>query len=105
MIRLNNTSYKKPELVAPAGDIEKLKTAIEYGADAVYVGGEGFNLRLGATNLTPEEIKEITSNSPIQTEVFVHGAMCMSYSGRCLLSSFMSNRHANLGDCSHSCRC
>jgi putative protease len=205
MIHLNNTSYKKPELVAPAGDIEKLKTAIEYGADAVYVGGEGFNLRMGATNLTVEEIKEatswvhergkkiyvalnifarnyhvsgirsylkklaeipidaviisdpgvfltvreiaphvpihlstqanttnaksiefwhqqgmkravlareltlgeikeITNNSPIQTEVFVHGAMCMSYSGRCLLSSFMSNRHANLGDCSHSCR-
>lgn len=205
MIHLNNTSYKKPELVAPAGDIEKLKTAIEYGADAVYVGGEGFNLRMGATNLTTEEIKEatswvhergkkiyvalnifarnyhvkgirsyvkklaeipvnavivsdpgifltvreiaphipihlstqanttnaksvefwhqqgmkravlareltlgeikeITSNSPIQTEVFVHGAMCMSYSGRCLLSSFMANRHANLGDCSNSCR-
>ena len=61
MIRLNNTSYKRPELVAPAGDIEKLKTAIEYGADAVYVGGEGFNLRMGATNLTIEEIKEATS--------------------------------------------
>ena len=57
MIHLNNTSYKKPELVAPAGDIEKLKTAIEYGADAVYVGGEGFNLRMGATNLTIEENK------------------------------------------------
>jgi len=205
MIRLNNTSYKKPELVAPAGDIEKLKTAIEYGADAVYVGGEGFNLRMGAANLTIEEIKEaaswvhergkkiyvtlnifarnyhvsgirsylkkleeipidavivadpgvfltvkeitphipihlstqanttnaksvefwhkqgikrvvlameltfgeikeITNSSTIETEVFVHGAMCMSYSGRCLLSSFMANRHANLGDCSHSCR-
>jgi len=205
MIQTNHTPHKKPELVAPAGDIEKLKTAIEYGADAVYVGGEGFNLRMGATNLTTEEIKEatswvhergkkiyvalnifarnyhikgirsyvkklaeipvnavivsdpgifltvreiaphipihlstqanttnaksiefwhqqgmkravlareltlgeikeITTNSPIQTEVFVHGAMCMSYSGRCLLSSFMSNRHANLGDCSNSCR-
>ena len=205
MIHLNNTSYKRPELVAPAGDIEKLKTAIEYGADAVYVGGEGFNLRMGATNLTIEEIKdatswvhkrgkkiylalnifarnyhvsgirsylkklaeipidavivadpgvfltvkeiapyipihlstqanttnaksvefwrqqgmkrvvlareltlgeikEITNSSTIETEVFVHGAMCMSYSGRCLLSSFMANRHANLGDCSHSCR-
>ena len=205
MIHLNNISYKKPELVAPAGDIEKLRTAIEYGADAVYVGGEGFNLRMGATNLTIEEIKEatswvhergkkiyvvlnifarnyhvkgirsyvkklaeipvnavivsdpgifltvreiaphipihlstqanttnaksvefwhqqgmkravlareltlgeikeITNNAPIETEVFVHGAMCMSYSGRCLLSSFMANRHANLGDCSNSCR-
>lgn len=205
MIQTNNPSYKKPELVSPAGDIEKLKTAIEYGADAVYAGGEGFNLRMGAPGLTiPEieeatdwvherkkkiyitlnifarnyhvsgiraylkklakipvdavivsdpgifltvkeiaphipihlstqanttnvksvefwhrqgvkrvilareltlgEIKEITNNSQTETEVFVHGAMCMSYSGRCLLSSFMTNRHANLGDCSHSCR-
>lgn len=205
MIAINNTLYKKPELVAPAGDLEKLKTAIEYGADAVYAGGEGFNLRMGASNLTlPEikeatdwvhrrekkiyivlnifarnyhirgvrayleklaeipvdavivsdpgifltvreivphipvhvstqanttniksvefwhqlgvkrtvlareltlgEIKEITHSKKAETEIFVHGAMCMSYSGRCLLSSFMSNRHANLGDCSHSCR-
>lgn len=205
MIESNNLPYKKPELVAPAGDLEKLKTAIEYGADAVYVGGEGFNLRMGATNLTVQEIREatawiherrkkiyitlnifarnyhihkirsyvkelaeipvdavivsdpgvflvvkevaphipihlstqanttnvgsvefwlrqgvkrvvlareltlgeiqeITNNARIETEVFVHGAMCMSYSGRCLLSSFMTNRHANLGDCSHSCR-
>lgn len=205
MIHQDTISFKKPELVAPAGDLEKLKTAIEYGADAVYVGGEGFNLRMGATNLTLEEIREavswvhergkkiyvalnifarnyhisglrpylkklgeipvdavivadpgvllavkelapripvhlstqanttnaksvefwrqqgvkrtvlareltlgeireITSNSTMETEVFVHGAMCMSYSGRCLLSGFMANRHANLGDCSHSCR-
>lgn len=205
MVQTNNAPYKKPELIAPAGDIEKLKTAVEYGADAVYAGGEGFNLRMGAPNLTlPEikeatewvhergkkiyitlnifarnyhisailpyvkrlaeipidavivsdpgifmavqeiaphipihlstqanttnvksvefwhrqgvkrvnlareltlgEIKEISDNSQAETEVFVHGAMCMSYSGRCLLSSFMANRHANLGDCSHSCR-
>lgn len=205
MIRENDASFKKPELVAPAGDLEKLKTAIEYGADAVYVGGEGFNLRMGASTLSlPEireatgwihsrgkkiyialnifarnyhisgirsylkrlaeipvdaaivsdpgiflavkeiaphipvhlstqanttnaksvefwhrqgvkrvvlareltlgEIREITSISQTETEVFVHGAMCMSYSGRCLLSGFMANRHANLGDCSHSCR-
>lgn len=205
MTQRNNTHYKKPELVAPAGDIEKLKTAIEYGADAAYAGGEGFNLRMGAPNLTLQEIKEATEwvhkrgkkiyitlnifarnyhvsairpylkklaeipidavivsdpgifmtvqdiaphipvhlstqanttnvksvefwhrqgvkrvilareltlgeikeiagNSQAETEVFVHGAMCMSYSGRCLLSSFMANRHANLGDCSHSCR-
>lgn len=206
MIRqTNNNRYKKPELVAPAGDFEKLKIAIEYGADAVYAGGEGFNLRMGAQNftlkdireattwvhehgkkiyvalnifarnyhihgihpylknlaeipvdavivsdpgilltvkeiaphipihlstqanttnaksvefwhhqnikrvilareLTLGEIKEITNTSRAETEVFIHGAMCMSYSGRCLLSSFLSNRHANLGDCSHSCR-
>ncbi|WP_347275564.1 U32 family peptidase [Candidatus Kuenenia sp.] len=196
---------RKPELVAPAGDMEKLKTAIEYGADAVYIGAEGFNLRMGAENLTMQEIRnavdyvhekekkiyvalniyarnyhirsivscvkalaeipvdavivsdpgilltikeiaphikihlstqanttnfkslefwrqqgvkravlareltlgeieEIIANTAVETEVFVHGAMCMAYSGRCLLSSYMSNRHANLGDCSHSCR-
>lgn len=205
MIPIHKTGNQKPELVAPGGDIEKLKTAIEYGADAVYIGGEGFNLRMGAPNITLQdirdatgwvhgrnkkiyvalnifarnyhirgirpyieklaeipidaiiisdpgvlltvketaphipvhlstqanttnfksvefwyrqgvnrvilareltlgEIREITCHSPGETEAFVHGAMCMSYSGRCLLSSFMSNRHANLGDCAHSCR-
>ncbi|GAB62498.1 MAG: U32 family peptidase [Candidatus Jettenia sp.] len=205
MIHIQNTLPKKPELLAPGGDIEKLKTAVEYGADAVYVGGEGFNLRMGAPDITLEEIneattwihnrgkkiyitlnifarnyhirsirpyleklaeipvdaviisdpgiffmvreiaphipihlstqanttngksvefwyqqgiqriilareltlgeiQEITENSRAETEVFIHGAMCMSYSGRCLLSSFMTNRHANLGDCSHACR-
>ena len=61
MIQTNNISHKKPELVAPAGDLEKLKTAVEYGADAVYAGGEGFNLRMGATNMTLQEIKEGTA--------------------------------------------
>lgn len=205
MKKNNSLLNKKPELVAPGGDIEKIKAAIEYGADAVYAGGEGFNLRMGASNLTLQdikdattwvhkrgkkiyitlniyarnyhirglrpyleklaeipvdavivsdpgvflvvkeiaphipvhlstqanttntqsvefwlkqgvkrtvlareltlgEIKEITDGLTGETEAFVHGAMCMSYSGRCLLSGFMSNRHANLGDCSHSCR-
>ncbi len=205
MKKNNSLLNKKPELVAPGGDIEKIKAAIEYGADAVYAGGEGFNLRMGASNLTMQdikeatawvhqrgkkiyitlniyarnyhirglrpyleklaeipvdavivsdpgvflvvkeiaphipihlstqanttntqsvefwlkqgvkrtvlareltlgEIKEITGGLTGETEAFVHGAMCMSYSGRCLLSGFMSNRHANLGDCSHSCR-
>src|SRR3990172_1055297 len=178
MTDIINIKYKKPELVVPAGDFEKLRTAVEYGADAVYAGGEGFNLRMGATNMTLQEIKdatdwvhgrnkkiyialnisdpgvlllvkeiaphipvhlstqanttnlksvefwhlhgikravlareltlgeikEITDKCEAETEVFVHGAMCMSYSGRCLLSSFMTNRHANLGDCAHSCR-
>ena len=49
---------KKMELLAPAGDLEKLKTAIDYGADAVYFGGEAFGLRAGAGNLTLDEIRE-----------------------------------------------
>ena len=57
-----------------------------------------------ARELSLNEIWEINSNTDCDTEVFVHGAMCMSYSGRCLISSFMTGRSANLGDCAHSCR-
>ena len=49
---------KKMELLAPAGDLEKLKIAVLYGADAVYFGGETFSLRAGAGNMTLEEMKE-----------------------------------------------
>ena len=50
--------YKKPELLAPAGNLEKLKIAFKYGADAVYFGGEAFNLRAAAKNFSFEDIKE-----------------------------------------------
>ena len=198
---------KKPELLAPAGSLSKLKYAIMYGADAVYIGGEAFSLRVAAKNFTMDEIKEgidfahargkkvyITANiiphnddirkfpefvrevyelgadaiivsdlgtfsivkevapdfeihistqanntnyksaqmwhslgakrvvlardltfeeireirdrlSPdCEIENFVHGAMCISYSGRCLLSNFMAHRDANMGACAHPCR-
>ena len=198
---------KKIELLAPAGDLEKLKIAVIYGADAVYFGGESFSLRAGAGNLSIdemkegiefahernvrcymalnifphnedieplteylesirdigidafivsdpgvitllkeiipdaelhlstqanmtnyktanfwyamgvtrivlarelsfEEIKEVRKNTPPQMEyeAFVHGAMCISYSGRCLLSNFMIERDANRGLCAHPCR-
>lgn len=198
---------KKPELLAPAGDLEKLKIAVLYGADAVYFGGSLFSLRAGAGNFTLEEMKEgiafahahgakahltvnifahnediiplerylnevkglgldacIVSDPGIvmmireiipdaeihlstqanvtnyatarfwsnqgvkrivlaremslrdirelrekmpaetETEAFVHGAMCISYSGRCLLSNFMIQRDANRGMCAHPCR-
>ena len=199
---------KKIELLAPAGDMEKLKTAIIYGADAVYFGGELFSLRAGAGNLSIEEVREamdfihehnakgymtiniyphnddipplkaylekikdipidafLVSDPGVMTivksiipdaeihistqanttnymtaafwvqqmgatrivaaremsleelkemkkvlppdteiEAFVHGAMCMSYSGRCLLSNFMVGRDANRGSCTHPCR-
>ena len=49
---------KKMELLAPAGDLEKLKIAIDYGADAVYFGGEAFGLRAGAGNFTVDQIRE-----------------------------------------------
>jgi len=196
---------RKPELLAPAGNLEKLKIAIIYGADAVYVGGKKYGLRAGADNFTLDElregvefahskkrrayvtvnifarnedlsglaeylleiekcgvdgiivsdpgvvniarrsvpslpmhlstqanctnwasarfwedlginriilarelslgeIKEIRKKVNLQLEVFVHGAMCVSYSGRCLLSSIFTGRSANLGDCAHPCR-
>ncbi|PNT93289.1 peptidase U32 family protein [Clostridium thermosuccinogenes] len=197
----------KIELLAPAGSLEKLKMAIEYGADAVYLGGEAYGLRAGAENFAPgemeegveyahsrgkkvyltmniiphnediegmaeyvkvvtkigvdailvsdpgvysivreaspdmeihlstqanntnwksaefwyrhgvkrivlarelslKEIEEIRERAPkdLEFEVFVHGAMCISYSGRCLLSSYMAGRDANRGECAHPCR-
>ncbi len=198
---------KKMELLAPAGDLEKLKIAVDYGADAVYFGGESFGLRAGAGNLTLDEIREGTAyahergrkvymtvnifahnediralpeflnnlkdmeidaflvsdpgviavfhqvlpdavlhlstqanttnymsakfwydmgirrivaaremsfeelsefrreiSEDMEIEVFVHGAMCISYSGRCLMSNFMAGRDANRGACAHPCR-
>lgn len=197
---------KKPELLAPGGSLSKLKTAIDYGADAVYVGGEAFSLRVAAENFTLDELKEglsyahergkkvyLTANilphnddiiefeeyldeiSPmgfdgilvsdpgmfslvkakcphipihistqannvnyksakfwhelgatrvvlaremsfpeikkireenpdLELEAFVHGAMCISYSGRCLLSNYMTGRDSNKGACAHPCR-
>jgi U32 family peptidase len=58
-----------------------------------------------AREVTLSEIKEIKKHNPkVELEYFVHGAMCMSYSGRCILSKWMANRSANLGDCSQPCR-
>ena len=198
---------KKPELLVPSGDKETFYTAIHYGADSVYIGGEQFSLRAKAVNFTLDdmrecidfahkhnkkvyitsniyahnydldnakkyfeelnnikpdavlisdlglfniakktlknidihistqantlnieavnmyeelgakrvvlarelslkEIKEITNKKSdnMEIEVFVHGAMCISYSGRCLLSAFMTGRSANYGACTHPCR-
>lgn len=197
---------KKVELLAPAGDFEKLQTAIKFGADAVYLAGDNFGLRANAKNFNDEELKkaveyahsknvrvhvtmnimphdgdmtgiieylehlntigidaliisdpgvfnlakkytdidlhistqasvtnsatvnfwyemgakrvilarelslkeitEIRANTPkdMEIECFIHGAMCISYSGRCLLSSYMTGRDANRGDCAQPCR-
>lgn len=198
---------KKIELLAPAGNLEKLKMAILYGADAVYMGGEEYGLRAYADNfndeemkegiqfahdrgrkvyitmnifphnedlksmpeyiqrirdlgvdaiilsdpgvytlvkqeasemelhlstqanntnwasakfwhdhgirriilareLSVQEIREIREHTPqdLELEMFVHGAMCISYSGRCLLSNYMAGRDSNRGLCAHPCR-
>ena len=52
---------KKPELLAPGGSLEKLKTAIDYGADAVYIGGEMFSLRVAAENFSKEDMHKVRS--------------------------------------------
>ncbi len=57
-----------------------------------------------ARELNKEEIKEIKENSDLEVEIFVHGAICYSYSGRCHLSDFLASRCGNLGDCAQSCR-
>lgn len=198
---------RHPELLIPASSLEVLKTAVVYGADAVYIGGEAFGLRAKAQNftleemgegiafahshgvkvyvtanilahnrdlagaeayfeelgkigpdaliisdpgifmiarrvcpqieihvstqannvnygtflfwhglgakrvvcgreLTLEEIREIREKIPrdLEIEAFVHGAMCISYSGRCLLSNYLTGRDANQGACTHPCR-
>lgn len=60
-VKKNEKIINKPELLAPAGDLERLKIALMYGADAVYIGGSMFGLRANATNFTIEEIKEATA--------------------------------------------
>ena len=193
------------ELLAPAGNFEKLEVAIHYGADAVYLAGQDFNLRNYAENFTTselaraidlghakgirlyvacnvfprdaempalrkflsalgemapdavivadpgvalaarqliphiplhistqantthaaaadfwhrfgacrvnaarelslEELRTFAASSPIEVEAFIHGALCISYSGRCLLSNFMAQRDSNRGQCAHPCR-
>ena len=59
-----------------------------------------------ARELNKEQIKDIINNTPmrLETEIFVHGAICFGYSGRCFLSDFLASRSANLGDCAQSCR-
>ena len=70
-----------------------------------YWKDQGASLAVLAREVSFKEMEEIREKCPdIKLEAFVHGAMCMSYSGRCLLSNFMSERGANQGNCAHSCR-
>ena len=204
---MDQNRSRKPELLAPASSLEVLKTAVIFGADAVYIGGEAFGLRAKARNFSLEdmaegirfahergvrvyvtanilahnkdlnavrdyfeelkavkpdaliisdpgvfqiagevlpqterhistqanntnygtflfwhklgakrvvsarelslaEIRQIREHIPdrLEIETFVHGAMCMSYSGRCLLSNYLTGRDANQGACTHPCR-
>ncbi|MBN2444257.1 MAG: U32 family peptidase [Spirochaetales bacterium] len=64
----------------------------------------GFSRLILGREVNLKEIEEIRTKAGIGVEVFVHGAMCLAYSGRCFLSAYMANRSANKGDCAHACR-
>jgi putative protease len=69
-----------------------------------YYKNQGFSRVNLARELTYEEIGEIRKTTTMELEIFIHGSMCVSYSGRCLLSAALNNRSANLGDCTQPCR-
>ena len=90
--------------------LSQIPIHISTQANTTNTGTARFWRDLGATRvntareLTLEEIRRITAESGIDVEAFVHGAMCMAYSGRCLLSGYMNNRASNRGMCSQPCR-
>ena len=73
-------------------------------ASASFWAGQGITRLNLARELGLDEIKEIRTATDIELEMFVHGALCISYSGRCMLSNYLTGRDANLGDCAHPCR-
>lgn len=73
-------------------------------ASARFWAGQGISRLNLARELGLEEIRTIRAASTIELEVFVHGALCISYSGRCMLSNYFTGRNANQGDCAHPCR-
>ena len=106
-------------IVADGGVIDILKEEapnipihISTQANTVSAHSANFWYRNGAKRvilgreLNKEQIKQIVKNTPIglETEIFIHGAICFGYSGRCFLSDFLAGRSANLGDCAQSCR-
>src|SRR5437763_1857830 len=105
-----------PELLAPAGDWACAKAAAENGADAIYFGLEKFNARMLARECSIKEIEQIRRGPRIEgrepedagaalpLEVFVHGALCVAYSGQCLTSESLGGRSANRGECAQACR-
>lgn len=94
------------ELLAPAGNWDCLRAAVSNGADAVYFGVENFNARVRAKNFKMEELPEVMAylHKYNVREVFVHGALCVSYSGQCLTSEMWGGRSANRGECAQACR-
>ena len=112
-IRPDGLIIADPAIFEIAGEVcPEIDRHISTQANNTNYGTYKFWHKLGATRvvtareLSLEEIKEIRANIPdeLEIETFVHGAMCISYSGRCLLSNFMVGRDANQGACTHPCR-
>ena len=102
-----------PAIFEIAGEVcPEIERHISTQANNTNYGTYNFWHKLGATRvvtareLSLEEIKEIRANIPedLEIETFIHGAMCISYSGRCLLSNYLVGRDANQGACTHPCR-
>ena len=99
--------FQKVKTLAPSKEIHiSTQANITNTATVEFWKSLGADRVILARELSLEEIKEIKDEvkDSIMIEAFVHGAMCMSYSGRCLLSNFMTGRSANMGDCAHPCR-
>ena len=76
-----------------------------HNTDASYIlAGMGFQRAVLARELSRDNIRSFTSNSPLEAEIFIHGALCMSYSGQCLFSSVVGGRSGNRGECAQPCR-
>ncbi|NLJ80010.1 MAG: U32 family peptidase [Firmicutes bacterium] len=97
--------YKLARQYAPAVALHLSTQANTVNYEAARFWGDlGFKRLIMARELTKNEIARICRETDVEVEVFVHGAMCMAYSGRCLLSSFLTGRDANRGACAQSCR-
>lgn len=99
VVTIKNAAKDLPVHISTQANIQNYKTAEVYynmGAERVVLGRE----------MTLEEIAELRTKTPSQLEIeaFVHGAMCMSYSGRCLISSYLTGKSGNHGDCTQPCR-
>ena len=77
---------------------------IHNGEAAVYFKDKGFHRIVLSREMTLEEIKYISKDLAIETEMFVHGAICVAYSGQCLMSSMIGGRSGNRGRCAQPCR-
>src|SRR2546423_723826 len=98
---VRSSSSLRPELMSPAGDWEAMRAAIANGADAVHFGVRRVVL---ARELSARDISTIAAATDTALEVFIHGALCVAYSGQCLTSESLGGRSANRGQCAQACR-